>query len=122
MNRDKKRGTTRGSNLETERLRVKISSLEEQNTHLKNRVKQSNNNLDTLIGQLKYKEKSFEDQRKVYEAEITLLKNKIQAQVINCGEWRAGVEGGLCFLSFFLIFGIFILALNDRSNRGFRKR
>lgn len=73
--------TNRSRDLELERMKVKVSSLEEQNEFLKNRVKQCNNNLDTLIGQLKFKEGTFDDSKKVYETEITLLKKSLKNEV-----------------------------------------
>ena len=82
--------TNRSRDLELERMKVKVASLEEQNEFLKNRVKQCNNNLDTLIGQLKFKENTFEESKKVYEAEILLLKKSLKNEV-SCGH----LEGSL---------------------------
>lgn len=48
--------TNRERDLELERMKVKVSSLEEQNEHLKNSWKLCKNNLETFSQQLKFKE------------------------------------------------------------------
>jgi len=84
----KEKGTTvtataaeRAKDLEIDRLKMKLGSMQEQNDILKNRVKQCNSNLDTLIVQLKHKEKNIEDQKRQFENDISSLKKALEAEV-----------------------------------------